>query len=126
MLLASCISASFGGALDTAATRCNRCGADEFDAAGGLANAIGEDEGNSFLDACPAGGDARFAKSPGDKGVGGVVFVPGKDARFAAHAFAQTPFFERGGDVERVALLRENEGEKALAVAPADAGEVVE
>jgi hypothetical protein len=66
-----------------------------------------------------------------DQGIGIIIFLPGENSRFAAsrrlgHALANAILFECRADVERVALLREDEGEKAFAVSPTDAGEVVE
>ena len=46
--------------------------------------------------------------------------------RAAGELLARAIFFERRGDEERLADFRDDDGDKPLAVAPADAGEVVE
>src|SRR6267154_1111935 len=54
------------------------------------------------------------------------VFLPGTDFGGIQQRFAHAGFFERGGNEDRLASARNDQGEEAFAEPPVDAGEIVE
>ncbi len=125
----------FRGGLDCATAGGNGRGADDLECRAGLADTVGEDEGDAFLNSQLAaqlsGGDAEVFEALSDERIRILILLPGVDPGvFAAgsllHLLPGALFFKAGADVEGCALAGQDGDEEALGVPPADAGVVDE
>ena len=121
----------FVRAFDHAAAGCDGGGAGDVCCGSGFGDAVGEDEFHVLLNAQLAGEQAAFFEREGGQRVRALILSPRKDlgvrvAVALGNLLSSAFFFEAGRDIERLAAHGDDHDEHALAIAPADAGEVIE